>query len=451
MSNESTIKRSGMLRTRASAPSFAATRHNISVEVISYHLHNNSVSTPESDYIVAGLLHDVDAFGLKAEFADDGITPKTHIRVMMPPLEGGGNRRDIFALSRRRSGGPAMDAGSRIIFERCSYDAETKTVLAQFSHGAASNQQLKDGSRLFLPNMMTCVLPEKWNKSPPNKGWAGKTHVLIADVSDAERILTEQDLREHIGFVLENTVIGTPGFILLCRQLFDVTRLSEEAAIELARDISTRVGVSHVMTPQRIAGPDGVTWRPKTSEEVFLEFKKMHSSLVARIGKYEFDMEFVPMISVNQARSLVPSNSSLNAKGKDNSLTYGFFEAISKEEAEAPGALYPAAHEGVIYALVDVGWAPSHVVIDRQPLTNGGELVFSSYQSPHNNLDIMALDDIITPNTQPYHVAAVKEQMVKYLAMRHKYWSARKEQIARTAQAATHDASREAPRYGLRR
>jgi hypothetical protein len=425
MNNGPIVKRSGMMRRGGETPAPVASRKNIAVEVRAYDLASPTISTPDKDFLVGALLHDVEDFGLKAEFVEEGpenervLVPKTEVRVMMPLRSGGGNRRDIFALSRRRSGGPAMDVGSRVVFERCAFDKENNTILAQFSHGAASSQQLKDGSRIFVSNMLTCVLPEKWNKSPPNKGWAGKTSVLIADVNEAATITSEDDLREHIAFVLENSALGTPGFILLCRGLCP----SGVDPSEFASNPDTRVGKSHVMTPQRISGRDGVTWRQRTSEEVFVNFKNTNPGLVSRIGRHEFLIEFVPMVSVNQARSLVPSNATLNSKGKDNALTYGIFDFVSENDVKNMDALYPTRNSEPIIALVDVAWAPSHVVIDRQPLTNGGELVFSSYQAPCSSGSLVSLDDIVTANMPAYHVEAVKREAEKLFAMRQKYWA----------------------------
>lgn len=445
MSQEPTLPRSGMMnRSRPSTMRKTSSRHNVAVKVLKYHLKNPNASTPKEDYIVGELLHDVPEFGLKAAFetvaekaGDEPETkPQTLVRVMMPPMErGGGNRRDIFGLSRPRSGGPAMDINSRVVFERCTYDAESNTISAQFSHGAASSQQIKDGSRIFLSDILACVLPEKWNNFPPNQGWAGRTNVLIADVNDATIIHSENELREQFAFVLENATLGFPGFIMLSRKLCP----NGVNAAEFADNINTRSGISEVILPNRVQSGAKTVWRRKTSDEVMAAVKRAFPALINQIGRSDFLVEFVPMASISQAKSLVPSNKALNPHGRDNSISYGLYNYLAEGDKNAYGDIMS---DGTVrVGLVDVGWAPSNIVIDRQTLANGGEMVFSSYQSPLNSNGPMELDDIITPNMPDYYVEAVKRRIAGQALIRQKYWAIQRQ----TTQNNTHQASSPKP------
>ena len=375
-------------------------RQHISVTVDQYQLDdkNGRKSNPEKDKMIGRLNHDVPAWGMKQG---------TQITVEMPlPSDGrGSRRRDIQGLSRPKGQGLAIDAGGIVVFERAYFDRKSNTVKAPYSHGAASSKHLdpENPLKMIFSNMLVCVRPEDTYKSGTNKGKpVGRVDVMIADPDSAFAISSRKELEEVVDGLVHQNAPGNPGFQLLAR---GVVPQGQDPA-EFASDPNNRFGV-FMSVRQKKVEEEGqpVAYVRETTEEVMARFDADCSFVNDVIGSPDFEVSFVPMMVVNQAKSLVPSQAEEGERVRDNSAIYAIYGKVP-EGAAGQEALHQIKDaSGTTYGQVDCGWKLSHVVVEHQA---DNDFWYSTYQAPMAaDSPLNNIHDLNTKGMSENHVAAV--------------------------------------------
>jgi hypothetical protein len=410
----STFQRRGTMMSRGGKTGAdLPPRQAVSILVDQYVLDNKKQTTPDKDYIEGFLLHDVPSMGLKAEFSvpedeTQAREPLTKVKVSMPLPRGQENsrRRDIFGLSKSKGAGVAMDRGSVIIFEKAWHDRKTGEIKAHYAHGCASAAQQADELKFVFSDMLVCVRPEDYNNT--KKAWSGRVDVLIADRHAAQPVSSKDEVAVAVEEMCGRSPIGNPGFQLLARKLAPAGA-SEDEAVEMARDPNTRIGGFSVARRVKVNPDDKDSeYRTEGHEELLARFFNDNPDFDALLGNPEWMVEFVPMMAVKQAKTLVPSLAEAKGdKPRDNALIYGIYGEVPADNRDARNVV--TGEGGVQYGMVDVGWMPSHVVCERKEKT--ADVWYSTYQNPMGaRLDADCIHDVRTPNTPSYHLAAIAEQ-----------------------------------------
>ena len=454
----SSIMRPGM--TRDLPP-----RQSVAIMIDQYVFVDKKKSTPGSkefpngDYAEGFLLHDVDVMGLKAEYVageteESAPVPTTRVKIAMPkPADGKGERRrDLFGLSKPKGGGEAMDPGSVVIFQKAWFDKKTGTIKAHYSKGAASKNKLDGELKTVFSDMLVSVRPEGKNAKGP--GPAGRVDVLIADPKAAMVLTSKEEFQNEVLGLVANSAIGNPGFQMLARQLAP----EGTDPVEFASDPNTRVGVLAtarrsmyieqdgvmVPKPEDVSKDDArVQWRLESGEQLLARFTKDNAEMVDLIGDPGWQIEFMPMMAVNQAKSMVPSEAEKAGDTvRDISKIYGIYGEVPPGR-DGEGALDVAtAADGRKFGMVDVGWTLSHVVCERQ--ARDSDIWYSTFQSPMGEKqDIDSGHDVRTPLTPDYHVTAIKATAAASLEGKIAHRAA-----AKTPEEAPEEIPEEAPQAG---
>jgi hypothetical protein len=406
-------RRGGMMSRGGKSGSDLPPRQAVAILIDQLVLDSKKQSTPDKDYAEGFLLHDVPSMGLKAEFSvpedeTQAPMPLTRVKVSMPLPKGQetSRRRDIYGLSRPKGAGVAMDRGSMVIFEKAWLDRKTGEIKAHYAHGCASAAQREAELKYVFSDMLVCVRPEDYNNKSGK--WVGRVDVLIADRHAAQLVASKGEVAAAVQEMCERSPIGNPGFQLLARKLA-APGASEAEAIEMARDPNTRIGGFSVARRVKVNPDDKESeYRTEGPDELLARFFKDNEDFEALLGDEGWMVEFVPMMAVNQAKSLVPSQAEANGdKPRDNSPIYGIYGEVGPDNRDARNVVQGA--DGVNYGMVDVGWMPSHVVCERKEATS--DVWYSTYQNPMGaRLDADCIHDVRTPNTPSYHLAAIAEQ-----------------------------------------
>jgi hypothetical protein len=362
--------------------------------------------TIQYDYAWVYLTHDITDLGLKAEWADDGA-PLTRMKLVMPepydpasgkPLKT--ERRDLAGLKVKKAGGPPMDEGALVNFEKVW--VKDGVLYAHYSRGGPTAEDQRDQRMHTFSNLMVCVLPEGTKRDAQGREVvdeqgvpvpAGKQEALISDHLGGEIVTDEVSLRAAIDSLMQNSRIGTPGFQLHCRAI--APEGVDEA--EFAADPETRNSGFIIAKPKPVGEGEARVWVAPTTDEIIERLWKSFRGLSDCFGKPGFEFEFVPMMAVHQAPTLTPSNKK-NDKGRDNSKTFQIHDVVD-----------PATGE---LGVTDYGWTQCHVTVVR--MSADSDYYFATYQKPiSTRADIYALPDVPTQLMQerhPGHFAAVKAE-----------------------------------------
>lgn len=423
------LRRNGMM-PRSNGNNQLPPRQNVVIQVKRYELDNpKKGSNPEKDVLVGYLMQDVPEWGLTAKFEEvDGVeTPMTEVRVNMPLPRGVENsrRRDVFGLSRPKGQGAAMGEGSWVILEKAWFDRKDNTIKAHYSHGCATREQVANMTRQVYPGVMACVRAEAWIPSGERAGWSGRVDVLLAEISSAMVIKSKEEMHEHVSELIAANAVGNPGFILLAKQNCP----DGQDPDAFAADPNTRYGTSFIIRPKPVKNEanDEVTWVPRTAEEAMSDFFRIHENELSMVfGKDDWQVELVPMVAVNQAKTRVPSNREDNPDGRDNSLVYGIFEETSEADRDRKNSRHVVQRpDGKLLGMVDNGWILSNVACERFDVDSN--VWYSTYQAPvAQRSDIYLIHDLDTPNTKPYHSKAIAETCKAIQENRGNYWRAAK-------------------------
>jgi hypothetical protein len=361
------------------------------------------------DYAEVLLTHDIPELGLKADWGgEDGNRPMTKMRLVMPipydpttqkPMQT--ERRDLQGLTVKKAGGPPMNQGSMVNFEKVWL--KDGVLYAHYSRGGpTADDQLKHLKHTFS-NLMVCVLPEGVKRDATGKELtdpdgiiipAGKQEALIADPFDGIIVAGEEELRTAIDGLMANNRIGTPGFQLHCREI--PAEGVDEA--EFAANPNTRNSGFIIAKPKPQGEGDARVWVAPTTDELVEKLWKGFRGLADKFGKPGFDFEFVPMMAVHQSATLTPSNKK-NDKGRDNSKIYQIYDDNGQGGVD----------------VTDYGWTLSHVTVER--MAEDSEYYYATYQNPVTTRPkIYALPDVPTAQMgerTPYHHAAVEAEAVR--------------------------------------
>jgi hypothetical protein len=406
-------RRGGMMSRGGKSGSDLPPRQAVAILIDQYVLDSKKQSTPDKDAVEGFLLHDVPSMGLRAEFSvpedeTQAHMPLTRVKVSMPLPRGqeSSRRRDIYGLSKPKGAGVAMDRGSVVIFEKAWHDRKTGEIKAHYAHGCASAAQREAELKYVFSDMLVCVRPEDYNNKAQK--WAGRVDVLIADRHAAQPVASKDEVAAAVQEMCERSPIGNPGFQLLARKLAPAGA-TEAEAVEMARDPNTRIGGFSVARRVKVNPDDKDSeYRTEGADELLARFFKDNEEFEALLGETGWMVEFVPMMAVNQAKSLVPSLAEANGdKPRDNSPIYGIYGEVSPDNRDARNVVTGA--DNVAYGMIDVGWMPSHVVCERKEATS--DVWYSTYQNPMGaRLDADCIHDIRTANTPSYHAIAIAEQ-----------------------------------------
>lgn len=419
----STIRRNSMMQknnNRTEMPPLQA----VAIMIDAYHLTDKRRSSPQTDYLEGFLLHDVPEWGMKAEFSEpanpeEPRIPLTRIKVMMPmkidpatqrPKEEG-NRRGIYGLSKTKGNGVAIDEGGIVVFEKAYFSKKNDTIIAPYAHGCANAAQLASGLKSMFMDMLVCVRPEdKIAEGTEKERWAKRVDVLIAEPKDAALVSSKAALQEFVNELVANNTIGNPGFQLLARQL------APEGVdpFQFASDPNTRLGGFSVARrlPVEVEGQEK-QWIPETADELMVRFARENPDFDQLVGDSGWQIEFVPMMAVNQAKSLVPSLAEVKPGStlppRDNSTVYGIFGQVpdGPDGAHARDKLTDA--NGTTWGQIDSGWIRSQCVCERKEADT--DIWYSTYQTPMGKkLDADSIHDVRTKFTPDYHLAAINNE-----------------------------------------
>jgi len=434
------FRRGGMMNKGRSGTHLPP-RQNVAVQIVRYDLDNvKKGSNPEKDALVGYLLHDVPEWGLTAEFNGPDehgeYQPLTEVRVTMPLPKGveTSRRRDIYGLSRPKGAGPAMGEGSKVVFEKAWWDRKENCVRAHYAHGCATKDQLATGLKVVYPNMLVCVCPEKWIERGDFKGWAGRVDVLIADPSAADFVASAEDLGAKAADLVARNTIGNPGFMLLARAI--CPEGTDPAAF--AADPNTRFGGYGIARRKKVEGtPEGedAQWELETAEAMLERFNRDFNNepFGQVIGNPGWQVEFVPLMAVNQAKSRVPSNKEHNERGQDFSPVYGIYSEVAAGDRDALHVV--EGTDGRMFGMTDSGFMFSHTVAERRDPTS--DVWYSTYQNGMaQRLDVFSIHDVPTALTPDYHAEAIKAGMAANVEAKKSYFAAKTEGSADTTEEA---------------
>jgi hypothetical protein len=460
--------RGSMTGRPARGPRNLPPQQNIVVMVDSYDpdMLRARKSNPDKDWMMVRLIHDVPELGLKAEFGPDG-SPLTVVKVRMPLPKRNGQpltdtrRRDIYGLSQKKSGGPPMDQGSQIVLEK-AYVNKDGEICASYSHGGPTYEEQNDNIKQVFAQVMVCVTPERTRKDrqdPTKTVWSEQQTVFVADhispdgglvtpgktetveVDGAVQVV-KRNLEEAVRNLVSNTVMGTPGFQLHARRVLadapEGASAEEKARVkaaqaEIAANPDNRISafIAGWNKPvldeagKPVMNDDGrPAYVPLTADEMLEKFWSYQGAAQAIKQLWndpkaadEWQFEFLPMMCLNQAPSLIPSLNKKDNKEVDNSQRYCIYDEIDPNNkpspvfraedggkiGEAPIATLP---DGRQIGIVDAGWGLSHVMVARMSKETG--YFFATYENLASTLPaIFALPDIPTPNMPAYHREAV--------------------------------------------
>ncbi len=426
------LRNSGGMMKRAANNFFSPIRQNVCIQVKEYQLECDrmgaiqKVSTPGKDVLIGYLLHDVPEWNMTAQFSQDdngNVYPVTEVKIIMPlpPNVTSSDRRDIFGLSRPRGQGEAMLEGSKIIFEKSWFDSKENAIKSYYAHTCATKAQMESGLRVVHSNMLACVRPERWIYEKGGGGhWHGRSDVFIAIPDWAVIIQSLDQMKDafinHIEIV-NNQDFGEPGFILLARELCP-QNFDPQA---FAANMETRYGTWHVLRKRPVEENGYIVAFQQTDPEESLEnFGNLNAQVLNLIGDSNWQIEFVPMIMISQAKTRVESKTKDHA---DPALPYGIFDATTQEDIKLKNAKHPATMpDGGVWGMVDIGWTLSHVAAERKDASTNAW--YSTYQAPMSQkAKVFSVHDIITPLTPDYHVPAIEDAVADNQRRRSEYWS----------------------------
>lgn len=411
-------------------------RQNVAVQILEYNIADPKKrnSDPTKDTVRAVLLHDVPEWGLKAQYAPDGAdgspgAPMTEVIISMPlPANGkGADRRDILGLSKTKGNGPAMDPGSIVVMER-AYHAKAdapNVIKAPYAHGCAASSLLNEGLAHVLPNMLVSVRPEGdyLDRDTNQRKPTGRVDVLVADQELAAVVADEADLRSKVEELTKNSGIGNPGFMLLARELAP-EGLSEAEKAQFASDPNTRIGGYTVSRRKNVSaeGQEPV-YQGDKADELFARFFKDNPDLQQLIGAPNFQVEFVPLMALNQAPSLVPSKVKKGDNVRDNAPLFGLYGPVGAQDTHARNVV--TSPSGQQFGMIDVGWQPSHAVVSRMDAES--DYWMSTYQRPTKQpSDVLSIHDVVTPLTPDYHKTAIVAVAAENVEAKKSYYAAAK-------------------------
>lgn len=363
-------------------------------------------SDPDKDYADIFLAHSIPELGIDAQFDENGA-PLTKLRIMMPLPKGGAEgRRDLLGLTQKKAGGPAMTPGSLVVFEKAWKDSKTGELRAHYSRGGPTADDQQKALKNLYSNIFVCVLPERQYKQQDGTYMpAGHQEALIADQLGAQVVGNDDELVAAIETTVAQTAIGTAGFQLHARQVAP-EGLSDEQAAEWAKDPMTRVSAFVVAKPKLVGEGDQKQWVPVTTDEILKKLWAGFPAVQKVWGQDGWLFEFIPMMAVNQAQTLVPS-SKKNDKGKDNSRIYSIYDVVENGGID----------------VVDAGWTMSHIIVER--MAEDSNVWYSTYQNPVSTRPQMyALPDIPTPNMPAYHLTAVQAEAARLGQNKKAYYDA---------------------------
>lgn len=420
-------RRGGMMTRGGGGQRDLPPRQNVAVMVVRYELADPKKikSDPEKDTMVGLLLHSVPALNLVANIDAEG-RPITEIKIQMPMPAGGegARRRDILGLSKPKGQGPAMGPNSVVIFEKSWL--KDGMIKAHYAHGAASGQQLEQQLKHALPDVMVCVRPEDVRATGDNKGPVGRVDVMIADPQLAVEITDRQVFEKLVRDQVSDTQNpGNPGFQLLARMRAPEGSTPEQEA-SIADNPDNRFGAYDVARRKRVGEGDDATYVLETPEEVLARFDSKEEGMVSLLGNPDWQIEFVPMMAVNQAKSMVPSLVAEGDRVRDNSKIYAIYGKVEENTPEYLARNKVKDKDGQSWAMVDCGWAPSQVVLERRAADS--DYWYSTYQGlMGQKLPIDSIHDLRTPNMLPYHLASVEKVAAASKANAAAYYEAAKD------------------------
>ncbi len=364
----------------------------------------------------------------------DGIQhPTTRIKLMLPAdANTPARRHSLLDFSVAKSNRPSMPKGSEIMFEKVTL-RDDGVVVAPFAHVCASKKQIDQGLRVVFSDMLVQVRPERSYKDAETGEIkpTGKQDVLIADPKGAVLVTSKDYFKELVNSVVAETGLGNPGFHLLARRLAPEGATDEEKAA-IAADPNSRIGVIGVAKTRKVPELDGngketgqEVYVRDTADEVYNNFVGIQSNaaLVNAIGNPDWQFEFVPMMTLGQASSAVPSKAKADNKKGDASLLYGIYGKVTPE-LERTARNIITAPDGVKHGMVNVGWMPTHIVCDRK--TPQTQAWYSTYQSPMATGSVVDDgNDIRTPLTPDYHLKAIEAEAAKNVSAKSAYFGAR--------------------------
>ena len=434
------FRRTGGMMNRGGKPSGdLPPRQNVAIVIDQYVLADKRKSTPDQDVVEGFLIHDVPEWGLKAEYSvptpgtDEQPQPITRVRVQMPLPRGveTSRRRDIWGLSKPKGAGPAMDPGSVVVFEKAWFDRKDGSVKAHYAHGAASRAAREQGLKTVFSDVLVCVRPEDHINSGERKGPAGRVDVLISDPRLAVAIGSMDDLKAQVAGLIETSSIGNPGFQLLARQHAPEGSTPEQAEA-FARDPNTRLGGYSIGRRKKVGEGDDAQWVPETADGLMARFAKENPDFEQLIGNPEWQIEFVPMMAVNQAASLVPSKAQPGERVRDNSPIYGIYGEVPEGRDGEHARLVVTGADGKKFGMIDCGWMPSHVVCERKDVES--DIWYSTYQNGMGaRMDVDSIHDVrtpateTTPGTPSYHLVAIQAEAARNVEGKKAYRAARPE------------------------
>ena len=419
------FRRGGMMSPQSST-SNAPPKLNVAVKIVEYVFAEKNKSNPDKDYANAVLLHDVPEWGMNADYttpADDTEEPQplTAVKIMMPlppEMKPGPNdndqvkkakaakaakRRDLFGLSRAKGQGVAMDEGSIVIGEKGAFNAKEGVVNFWYAHGSASKAQHDAQLKHVFSDVLVCVKPEDYITKGERAGWAGRVNVLIADAKASVEVKSGDELAGMVGDVVSRSAIGSPGFMLLARAVCP----EGQDPVEFAKNPDTRVGGAVNAFRKKVGEGDDAVWTADSAEQLLARFRKDHPHFDQLIASPDWMVEFIPMMAVNQASSLVPSKTLDGDRVRDNSLNYGIYGEVPRGPEGALARDVVEGADGRQCGMIDCGWMPSHVVCERK--ASDSDIWYTTYQNAMGmRLDVDSIHDVRTPLTPDYHVEGIK-------------------------------------------
>jgi hypothetical protein len=415
-------------------------RQNVAIQVESYVLKVKGKNNPDEDYVEGFLMHDVPVWGMKAtaEVGENGEPGAltTRVKVMLPKPKND-QVRTIFALSRPKGAGVAIDAGGVFIIEKAYYDKKDGFIKGQFTHGCANAAQLQEQKRHIFSDMLVSVRPEGTKRDPKDSNLtipSGRVDVLIADPQGAVLIPSREALVDEVSRLVGQSAMGNPGFQLLLRAL-PPAGLSEAELKAFGANSEHRVGGYVALQNKLVKSEDGTpdAWVPETALQLIERFEARNPGLTDAIGEEGWQVEFVPMMAINQAKSLIPSKAEAGKSARDNSTKYGVFGEVTGRVEDAVGVVQD--NDGRSLGMIDCGWISSHVVVERVvDEETGREIWFTTYQ---NTLNAMAnaslIHDVKTPLTPEVHLAAIEAEAIQHGANKQAYYQAKKPEATEEA------------------
>lgn len=395
----SAFRRAG---SRSGGSSNRTPLQNVAVIVSSFEIAVKGKSNPDKDVLVGHLAHSVPEMNLVAEFDNDG-NPITEVRVMMPaPKDGqGAGRRDIFGLTQKKGAGDPMGPGSVVVFEKLWVNQKDNVLNALYAHGGPSLNDRNVNLKQIYPTVMVCVLPERTDREGKP---VGRQEVMIADVGNSAVVTSDAELKGFVEAMLaQGETIGTHGFQLQARAV------APEGVdpVAFAADPNTRIAGAVFAKPKKV----GDEWVAVTPDEVIAKFWDSQRDLKEIWGtqKAGYQFEVVPMVAVNQAKSLVPSRRDPRDRARDNSKTFELYGDVDANDKWAANKVTVGERTLGVF---DYGWAESHVIVERK--AEDSFAWYSTYQRPMSTRPTLyAMADLVTPHMPDYHRAAAESEAAK--------------------------------------